>query len=94
MDAAGAAPEILIVSPPPILDNVMQTRHAPIFGEESAEISRQLPAELLRVSKLQRCEFINAAPYAEVSPIDAVHMTREGHLALARAISDKVKELI
>lgn len=94
LDANGMPPKILIVSPPPILENIMQTRHAPIFGAESVEISKELPRELLRVAKLQRCEFMDAAPYCEVSPIDAVHLTREGHLTLARAVCDKVKEII
>lgn len=94
MDANGAAPKILIVSPPEILDNVMETRHAPIFGEDSHAISLELPHELRRVAKLQRCEFMDAAPHAQVTPVDAVHLTREGHLSLARAIYDKVKEIL
>lgn len=94
MNAEGLPPKILIVCPPPVLDNVMQTRHAPIFGAESVEISRELPDELRRVAKLMRCEYLNAGDYAEVSRMDAVHMTQEGHLRLADAICGKVREIL
>ena len=94
MNAEGIPPKILIVCPPPVGENVMETRHAPIFGEDSIEVSRQLPYELGRVAKLMRCEFMDAGPYCEISKADAVHMTREDHLKLAQAICDKVTSII
>lgn len=94
LDASGIPPKILIVCPPPVLENVMDTRHGPIFGEESVEISKELPHELRRVAKLQRCEFMDAGLFSEVTPLDAVHMTRDGHLRLAQAICDNVKEIL
>ena len=90
LDAAGLPPKILIVCPPPILDNIMQTRHAPIFGAESIEISKALPEELLKVARLMRCEFLDAGKFAQVSEVDAVHMTREGHIQLAQGIYEKI----
>ena len=94
MNAEGVPPKILIVSPPPVAENIMETRHAPIFGEDSIAVSRELPHELRRVSKLMRCEFMDAAPYCEISAVDAVHLTREGHLRLAEAMREKVLSLI
>ena len=94
MNAEGVPPKILIVSPPPVAENIMETRHAPIFGEDSIAVSRELPHELRRVSKLMRCEFMDAAPYCEISTADAVHLTREGHLRLAEAMREKVLSLI
>ena len=93
MTPEGVPPRILILCPPPVLDNVMETRHAPIFGEDAPKISRELPSELRRVAKLMRCEFLDAGAYAQVSPADAVHMTREGHLRLADAVCEKVREI-
>ena len=43
MNAEGVPPKILIVSPPPVAENIMETRHAPIFGEDSIAVSRELP---------------------------------------------------
>ena len=93
MNAAGDAPHIVITAPPPILDNLMETRHAECFGERAIAVSRGLGAELHRVSKLLRVDFFDAAPYAEVSPLDAVHMTARGHLQLGEALAEKVRHI-
>ena len=93
MDPNGDPPRIVIVAPPPILDNLMQTRHAECFGEQAIAVSKNLGPELHRVSKLLRVDFFDAAPYAEVSPLDAVHMTANGHLRLAEAMFEKIRGL-
>jgi len=90
---SGDPPHIIIVAPPPILDNLMQTRHAECFGEQAIAVSKGLGPELHRVSKLLRVDFFDAAPYAEVSPLDAVHMTANGHLRLAEAMFEKIRGL-
>ena len=94
MDANGDAPHIIIVAPPPILDNLMQTRHAECFGEQAMAVSKGLGQELLRVSKLLRVDFFDTAPYAEVSRLDAVHMTANGHIRLGEAMAQTVKTLL
>ena len=94
MNAAGDPPHIIVVAPPPILDNLMETRHAECFGEQAIAVSKGLGAELHRVTKLLRCDFFDAAPYAEVSPLDAVHMTARGHIRLAEAMAEKIKTII
>ena len=93
MNAVGDPPHIIITAPPPILDNLMETRHAECFGEQAIAVSKGLGPELLRVSKLLRVDFFDAAPFAEVSPLDAVHMTARGHLQLAEAMAEKLKGL-
>lgn len=93
VNAAGEAPHIIIAAPAPIGDNLMQTRHAECFGEQAVEVSRGLGPELLRVSKLLRVDFFDAAPYAEVSKLDAVHLTARGHLRLGEAMAEKIKSL-
>ena len=94
LDAMGNPAHIIIVSPPTILDNLMETRHAECFGEQAIAVSRGLAAELLRVSKLMRVDYFDAAPYAEVSTLDAVHMTANGHIRLAEAMADKIRSII
>lgn len=93
-DAQGNAPHIIITAPPPILDNLMETRHAECFGEQAIAVSKGLGPELHRVSKLLRVDFFDAAPYAEVSVLDAVHMTANGHLRLAEVMADKIRTLL
>ena len=94
MDAMGDPPRIVITAPPRILDNLMETRHAECFGEQAIGVSKGLAPELLRVSKLLRCDFFDATPYAEVSPLDAVHMTANGHLQLAEAMAEKIRSIL
>ena len=90
VNADGDAPHIIIAAPPPIRDNLMETRHAECFGEQAIAVSKGLGPELRRVSKLLRVDFFDAAPYAEVSLLDAVHMTANGHIRLAEAMAEKL----
>ena len=94
VNEAGEASHIIIATPPRILDNLMQTRHAECFGEQAIAVSAGLSRELRRISKLMRCDFFDAVPYAEVSPLDAVHMTEQGHLRLAEAMAKKIRQEI
>lgn len=93
-NAEGKPPAILIVSPPLIRDNLMKAGHGMSFGERAIAMSHDLSREFSRVAKLMRCAFLNAAEYAEASPFDAVHMTREAHLNLGEAIAKKAQEII
>ena len=94
VNEAGEISHIIVAAPPQILDNLMQTRHAECFGEQAIAVSRGLEPELHRVSKLLRVDFFDAAPYAEVSRLDAVHMTAEGHLRLAEAMAEKMRQIL
>lgn len=93
MDEAGNTPHIIITAPAPIRDNLMETRHAECFGEQAIAVSKGLAKEFLRVSKLLRCDFFDAGLYAEVSPLDAVHLTARGHIRLAEGMAEKIKSI-
>ena len=92
MNEAGKPSKIIVVSPAPILDNLMQTRHAECFGPQAVAVSAGLAKEYRRISKLMRCDFFDAGPYAEVSQLDAVHLTARGHVALAEALAEKIRK--
>ena len=94
VNEAGDVSHVIIVAPPQILDNLMQTRHAECFGQQAIAVSAGLSRELRRISKLMRCDFFDAVPYAEVSTLDAVHMTAKGHLRLGEAMADKIRQEI
>ena len=94
VNGAGKPARIIVAAPPRILDNLMQTRHAECFGEQAIAVSAGLSRELRRICKLMRCDFFDAVPYAEVSSLDAVHMTANGHLRLAEAMADKIRREI
>ena len=40
------------------------------------------------------CEFFDAALVTEPGEADSIHLTAEGHLKLAEALAEKVREII
>lgn len=94
VDGQGNPPKVLIVAPPPILDTLMRSRHAECFGEQAIEVTKGLAAEYARIAKLLRCDFFDAASWTEVSSIDAVHLTKEGHLGLAEGLTRKLTQIL
>ena len=94
MDAKGNPPKVLIVAPPPALDTLMSARHGECFGEQAIAVTKGLAAEYARIAKLLRCEFFDAAGWAEVSPSDAVHLTAKGHIGLAEGLTKKIQQIL
>ena len=93
MDDRGASPRVLLVAPPPIGENIMQTSYAQVFGENAAAVTRGLAAEYARYARLMRCDFLDAGQYAAPSREDALHMTAEGHAALAEALCARIRSM-
>ena len=84
-------PEILIVSPILIGEEIDRTCS---FGEHSAPFSQLFAQEFGRVAREQGTFFLDAAKYAGPSREDNLHMTPEGHAALAEAMTEKVLEIL
>ncbi|MDL2237631.1 SGNH/GDSL hydrolase family protein [Christensenellaceae bacterium OttesenSCG-928-K19] len=91
----GAAPQLLLVSPILITEEVEQ---AP-FGGEFREVSEACRQSGLLAGCLQAkaaglgCAFLDAARYAQAAA-DGVHLDEKGHAALAQAVKQKVEELV
>jgi lysophospholipase L1-like esterase len=83
-------PEIMIVSPPPILqdlrgwDNVFEGGRAKSLG---------LAAEYERLADQLEVHFFEAGKVAESSAIDGFHLDREGHRKLGAAIAEAVENI-
>ena len=86
-----------------ILDPWLEVRgleeQARQLEEENAALLLQLKdfskvqEEYLRIARLMRCEYINAADFCRASDEDGVHLTAEGHRALARGVAGKIWEI-
>lgn len=85
---------VLLVSPILLGDNMANSDFAPSFSPEAVSISHELGAALKDVADKLQIPFMNAADYAAPSPIDSLHLTAEGHMALAQAFYKKVLEII
>lgn len=82
-------PNILIVAPPPIGDELKD----PCMGEHCAEKSRELAKYYKEKADLLGCHFMDAAD-CEFNRIDYMHLTRRGHAQLARRFADLVPQII
>lgn len=87
---AKAPPKVLLVSPAPIAG---LTWLADMF-EGGEEKSRKLGAEMKRVAEDRGVPFLDAGTYITSSPIDGIHLDKEGQRTLGEAIAAKVREIL
>ncbi len=94
VDDAGKPSKIIIVAPAPIRENLMERHFGECFGEQSIGVSRAVPREFRKISKLIRCGFFDAGRCSEASEQDAVHLSAESHASLARALAEKIRSVV
>lgn len=82
-------PEILIVSPPPLLDDLGEWEA--IFAGGGKEKSRQLAAEYEKLADVAETHFFDAGTAVECSEVDGFHLSPEAHIALAHAMKHEIE---
>jgi lysophospholipase L1-like esterase len=82
-------PNILIVSPPPIGDEL----NDPCMGTGCAAKSRELAHYYKLKADLLGCHFMDAAG-CEFNTIDFMHLTAKGHRQLADALAARIPSLL
>ena len=85
----GKKPNILIVAPPPIGDELKD----PCMGDHCAEKSRELAFYYKQKADLLGCHFMDANG-CEFNQIDFMHLTRNGHSQLAQRFAELIPEII
>lgn len=83
-------PEIMLVSPPPILENLKGWE--PVFAG-GREKSLQLAAEYERVADACEVHFFDAGSVAVSSERDGFHLDRENHRLLGLALAEAVTSI-
>lgn len=86
----GQPPKVLLVSPP-VIEN---PQFSGLFDETSSAISREFSEEFKKQAELIGCCFFDAAICTEPDPKDGVHITKESHSKLGRALAEKILEMI
>ncbi|MDC7225779.1 MAG: SGNH/GDSL hydrolase family protein [Spirochaetales bacterium] len=95
----GAAPRILLMSPAPVIQGDQSRasfdlrEFADIDGHDPSIVSGGLAGEYRKKAEEYGCDFLDAGTVAEVCTADGVHLTAEGHKALASAVSSKLREM-
>lgn len=88
-------PEILLVSPLKIREEILSHQFSPMFGGERAvQISNELADYYREAARRQGCAFLDAAAVTLPCAEDSVHLDLEGHRALAGAVTKKLREIL
>jgi lysophospholipase L1-like esterase len=89
------APEVLLVSPLAVGENIYDSPFCDMFeGNVAIEKAKLLPKYYKAIAGQYGCHFLNAADVASPSHIDAIHFEPEGHCKFAEAVAAKVKEIL
>lgn len=87
-------PNILIVTPKNIDKEYEETAVVATMGRGCAEKSQGLAAEYAKIAQLMGCHYFDANTVVkENNPIDYMHLTPEGHEALASALAELIPAL-
>ena len=85
------APEVFIVSPPEITEDVLTGPFAGSFDEACCEKSRNLAKSYEKAAADLGVRFLNAAEYVRPSVEDGLHLNADAHRGLAEAVCSAIK---
>ena len=88
------APNILVIAPPHIGDEMESSDVMAAMGLGCAEKSRHLAAAYAPMAKLQGCAFLDAEGITEFNKVDYMHLTNKGHAQLAEKLAEIVPTLV
>lgn len=89
----GRTPNILVVAPPPIGEEMLSSPVAATMGSLCAEKSRELAKYYKEQCDLLGVHFLDAAG-CEFNRVDYMHLTKQGHAQLAKRMAQVVPELV
>ena len=87
-------PEILVVCPPGVTTDYMGSPMEGSFDEISVKVSGELDGEYRKIVKCYGCRYLNAGEYTGLGKTDGVHLDEEGHKKLAKALEEKLLEML
>ena len=78
---------VLVIAPPPLCRGLDSGRDFG-FDENSRAVSLELAEKFAKAAREAGCLFFDAGSVTSASPTDSVHMDKESHIALARAVAE------
>ena len=89
----GKNPELLIISPPPLLDSISEKWLGEVFGKRALEKSKALSKEYQKIAKKHSCHFLDMTGLAEFSKLDGVHLDAVNHEKFSQVVCKRVGEI-
>lgn len=86
-------PHVILVSPPVVSSTIINSSFSYAFDETAIQRSKEFAQYYLEVSQECNCTFVDAANYVVSSDIDGLHLSEEGHEALADALKQVVEKI-
>lgn len=91
----GKVPEILVIAPVPVREEIAQSEFYGQYDEKSVRKSRELAKEYQSIfADMPGVQLLDAGKVAEVSVTDCIHLSRKGHENLARAVKEMVEKIL
>ena len=88
-------PNVLVIAPPHIGEGMILSEVGPTMGRECIEKSRELAKYYKQQCDLIGCHFLDAQELGcEFNNIDCMHLTNKGHETMAKALAEKIPELL
>ncbi len=89
---AGAAPDVLVICPPPLGDmTTCPFKDILIGGQEK---SRQLSGVLSKYCQENNIKMLDAGKIIKSSPVDGVHFAPDQQIMLGKTVAARVREII
>ena len=86
--------QVFLIAPPHIGENIRDSWLGDMFGYEyGREKSMELAGWYEQLAQLFGTQYLNAADYVQVSPVDACHMDAENQRKLGQVLAERVREL-
>lgn len=89
----GFCPEVILIAPPIIGENICNTSFCYAFDETAITRSREFAVYYREVAERQNCVFINAAQHIVSSEVDGLHLMPSEHKKLAEVLCYCVKDI-
>ena len=91
----GKVPEVLVIVPAPVRDEIAGSEFYGMYDEESVRKSKALGKEYEKIfADVSGVTLLDAGTVAEVSVKDCIQLTGEGHRALGEAAAERVKKIL
>lgn len=89
----GFKPQIILVSPPRIGENMPASPFSVSFKADSITRSAQFPFYYRKKAEEKECIFFDAAEYVESSVVDSLHLMPAAHAVLAERLAEVVRKI-